>query len=107
MTKVTAKTSPSCQSSSSSSSSGGDAVEHYRGEVDVSGGSFPEVGGVNDLKTGGGRPTRSDYYLTTTTGPLLDRSEVSIEVPAGSMLYYTGADDGNMQLGANWKINQG
>lgn len=89
----------------SSSSSTGSATEHYRGEVSLASGLFPEVGGTNDMRSG--RPTRADWFLVTTGGTVLDRSEQAIEVPAGSMLTYTGDDAGNMQLGANWKINQG
>lgn len=86
---------------------GGGGVERYRGEVSIAGNAFPIVGGTNDMKDGGGRPTRSDWFLTTDGGNLLDRTEAVIEVPANSILFYTGADDGTIALGANWKINQG
>lgn len=84
---------------------GGGGSERYRGEVSVATNLFPETGGTNDMRSG--RPFRGDWFLFTTGGTLKDRSEASIDVPAGSMGFYTGADDGNMQLGANWKINQG
>lgn len=90
---------------------GSSTGEHYRGEVDLATSSqldeFPEEGGTNDMKATGGRPTRGDWYLTTSVCYLLNRDEVRVEVPPHSMLIYTGANTGNMQLGANWKINQG
>lgn len=84
---------------------GGDGRNSFRGLVSIASNLFPEVGGTNDQADG--RPLPGDWYIATTAGTLKDRAEASLEVPQYATLYYTGAEDGNMQLGANWKVNQG
>lgn len=86
-------------------SGSGGGTERYRGEVSISGNLFPETGGANDMRSG--RPQRGDWFLFTTSGTLLDRNENAMEIPANSIGFYIGDDNGDMQLGANWKVNQG
>lgn len=81
--------------------------EHYRGLISVAANLFPEVGGAGDMKLGGGRPKRGDWYITTDGGTLKDADETNLTIPARSTLYYIGTNGGNMQLGENWKVNQG
>lgn len=96
-------------SSSSPSDSGGSASEHYRGRYDYSTNLFPEVGGIGDLKEDGGRPTPGDWYVGSdnVTGTLKDFDESALPLAGRITLTYIGDEDGDMQLGANWKINQG
>lgn len=85
------------------------ASENYRGRYDYSTDLFPEVGGTGDTKTDGGRPTPGDYYIGTdaASGTLLDENEAPLELSGRITLTYIGAANGDMQLGINWKINQG
>jgi len=80
----------------------------YRGRYNYSTNLFPEVGGVGDMKAGGGRPTPGDYYVGAdgASGTLKEWDESDSAMSGRIKMTYIGAADGNMQLGVNWKIDQ-
>lgn len=93
----------------------GEGVEHWRGFVDLDDDPdnpprqlFPEEGGSGDARPDGiTRFLPGDFCINNSAVILLDHNEAALEVPARSTLYYVGTINGDMQLGANWKINQG
>jgi len=62
------------------------------------------------MKEDGGRPTRGDWYLITDSGTLKDNLNADLEVVVlnkYASVTYIGEDDGDLQDGANWYVNQG